>query len=105
MFIKEFATRFYHSKEWAKVRKIVIKRAGGMCECDGCESPGYIVHHITELTPDNINDLSIALGVDNLKYVCKKCHDRIHDIATNKSVRVGYRFDDNGDLIKEGWKD
>ena len=62
---REFAKSFYNSAAWKKCRLAYIayrKRVdGGMCE--SChEVAGYIVHHKTELTPENINNPDIALG-------------------------------------------
>ena len=79
---KEWALWFYKSKEWQTVRSgyIAFRRAcdGGMCEfCR--ESPGYIVHHIIELTPENIVNPNVSLDYNNLQFVCKTCHDKIHN--------------------------
>ena len=75
---KEWAKRFYKSKAWQQTRAAYISKRvsidGGMCEVCG-KHLGYIVHHITELTPRNISDAKISLGMDNLMYVCKDCHD------------------------------
>lgn len=78
---KEFAKRFYQSKQWKQCRESYIADRicidGGMCErCH--ENLGYIVHHIIKLTQTNINDLDIALSHCNLEYVCKNCHDEEH---------------------------
>lgn len=77
--MKEFAKSFYNSALWQKCRASYISdrllRDGGLCEECG-DAPGYIVHHITELTPENITDPEITLNHDNLEYVCKECHDR-----------------------------
>lgn len=78
---KEFAINFYRSKAWENCRSGYIAHRqsidGGMCE-EGCGGLGFIVHHKVKLTPVNINDALIALGWDNLEYVCKDCHDKIH---------------------------
>ena len=75
---KEFAKAFYKSKAWQMCRRSYIAHRvlidGGMCE--ECHNElGYIVHHKTPLTPDNINDPSVSLSHGNLSYVCKACHD------------------------------
>ena len=76
---KEFAKAFYRSVAWKKCRAayIALRIAidGGLCEhCR--EKLGYIVDHIIELTPYNINDPAIALNHDNLQYLCLECHNR-----------------------------
>lgn len=54
---------------------------GGLCErClkRGLYVPGEIVHHIVELTPENINDPDVALNWNNLELVCRDCHGDAH---------------------------
>ena len=94
---KGWAKKFYHSKAWLCVRKLAIFRADGLCE--RCERPGYIVHHIIELTPDNINKPEIALSLNNLEYLCKECHDREH--LHSNGCGDGLMFDNNGDIIEK----
>ena len=81
---KDFAKAFYNSDGWDAIRRSYIGdrtlKDGGMCElCH--ERPGYIVHHVIWLTPSNIHDPNITMNKDNLQYVCKQCHDKIHFIA------------------------
>lgn len=98
---REFAKIFYNSKQWQKCRAAYIAHRkaidGGMCEtCH--EVPGYIVHHKTELTPENINDPDIALGYGNLKYDCLECHNKEHE-KNNVPGMVKYKFDENGEPV------
>lgn len=97
---KDFARAFYNSEAWKKCRSAYIserlKIDGGKCEVCHTEQ-GYIVHHIEQLTPYNINNPDVTLNFDNLRYDCKHCHDREdgHFIGKKKSgLRV--RFDDEG---------
>lgn len=85
---QEWAKAFYNSKEWKKCRASYIKSVYGLCKMCGC--PGYIVHHIIPLTPDNIDNPEITLNHKLLKYVCKDCHEkfRLGDLR--------YRFDADG---------
>lgn len=98
---KEWAKAFYHSKAWLKCRESYINQRisidGGMCEKCGNEL-GYIVHHIIELTQANINDATISLNTDNLRYDCKKCHDE-EDNHFIKRVVQGCAFDSEGNPI------
>lgn len=103
---KEFSKKFYKSKEWKHCRSSYIsereKIDGGICEhCK--DDVGYIVHHIEELTPLNINDPNITLNNDNLEYVCKKCHDNEHDFGRGKKsyTKKGYRFNEKGELVPD----
>ena len=99
----EFAKAFYRSKQWIKCRKAYIahRRAidGGLCEtCH--ESPGYIVHHKIELTPENINDPEIALGFGNLKYDCHVCHNKENGRGEGKVPGlVQYVFGPCGEVL------
>lgn len=51
--------------------------------CVDCDAKGKLnfaeeVHHIIELTPENINDPEIALNPDNLVSLCRECHRARH---------------------------
>lgn len=78
---KDWAEAFYKSARWKKCREaFIIGRMmidGGMCQRCGRQL-GYIVHHKIHLTPQNIDDPSVSLSLDNLEYVCKDCHDAEH---------------------------
>lgn len=101
--MKDFARQFYYSTAWKKCRKTYISMRqavdGGMCErCH--EKPGYIIHHKTELTPDNITDPDIALSFDNLMYVCHDCHNIIHGYTAEVPERaVRYAFSPDGSPV------
>lgn len=63
--------------------------------------PGEIVHHIIELTPENINDPSVSLNFDNLRLVCRRCHAEAH------GARKGARYivmDDGRVIARENLK-
>lgn len=98
---KEFAKKFYNSNKWKRCRDAYIAKRvsidGGLCECCKKEQ-GYIVHHITSLTVDNINNPDVTLNEDNLRYECKHCHDleegHYYDSLGIKKLKV--RFDERG---------
>ena len=100
---RDFARQFYDSDGWRKCRLGYISHRrsidGGLCEkCR--EQPGKIIHHKIHLTPDNITDPDIALGFDNLMYVCIECHNIIHGYAPELPERaVRYAFDLDGNPI------
>ena len=98
---KEYAKSFYNSTKWKKCRAAYINSVNGLCErCldNGKYTPGYIVHHKQEITPDNINDQYITLNYDNFLYVCLDCHNYIH--FGKYTRREDVAFDENGELIK-----
>ena len=99
---KEYAKQFYNSKRWRRCRQAYIDKRimidGGLCEvCH--EQLGEIVHHIIQITPQNIHNADITLNHDNLRYDCKACHDREEVHAFIKSKKLNCIFDDDGQPI------
>lgn len=106
---REFAQKFYKSKEWKSVRAVAMARAGGMCESIGCYNPAEEVHHMIYLTPQNISDPSVALNVDKLECLCRDCHQAKHRVdrhnGRKKSVYTNnwekqILFNENGEPIE-----
>ncbi len=77
-----WAKKFYNRKAWRDLREQLIITANFLCaECGESylkDSTQLVGHHIKELTPANINDAQIALNPSNIKIICRKCHDKIH---------------------------
>ncbi len=97
--IKDYAEKFYKSKEWQKCRLAFIASLPDKT-CPRCkERKGKIVHHKIEITPENINEPLITLNFDNLEYICQKCHTQEH--LRDKSTKDDVMFDENGNLIKK----
>lgn len=100
---KGFAKAFYKSKAWERCRRGYIEERiridGGMCEVCGI-NPGYIVHHKTILTPDNINNPDVSLNWENLSWECKVCHDEEegHGVK-NKKAGLLVAFDHSGQPV------
>lgn len=103
---KEWTDGFYLSKAWRKTREAYFKYQCGRCErCmkeyeAGARTmedirPGIIVHHKKELTPENINDPSVALSFNNLELLCDEHHNRQH-----KAKPKRYTFDSEGNIIE-----
>lgn len=101
----DYAKQFYASEAWHRCRLGYISHRrsidGGMCE-ECREHPGYIVHHREHLSPANIQDPEVSLNWDNLEYVCKDCHDRIHDHCGRDRGGIGRKifFDDQGNPLE-----
>lgn len=100
---KEYAYKFYHSKAWKDCKRSFISERiavdGGMCQECG-KQLGYIVHHRTHITPENISNPYITLNHSNLEYVCKDCHDRFEWHGVNNKRRgLLVMFDENGQPI------
>lgn len=78
---KEFSKSFYNTNSWKECREAYAKYKRHLCEdclAKGLYTPGEIVHHIINLTPENINDPNITLNFDNLRLVCRRCHAEEH---------------------------
>lgn len=90
---REFAKKFYNSKNWKKTRKAYLESVFYICE--KCQRAANIVHHIIELNEENINDANISLDFENLLCVCQDCHNDIH---SNKDDRI-LIFDEQCQLI------
>lgn len=94
---KEWAKPFYNSTAWKKLRMSYIAKVYGLCEW--CGEPGYIVDHIKELTPDNINDPAVSLNENNLQYLCLECHNK-KTFMRHSPTQYGLKFDEDGNLIE-----
>ncbi|MEC0107256.1 HNH endonuclease signature motif containing protein [Paenibacillus taichungensis] len=80
---------FYASEVWQNFRLVVIGERGLRCEHCGkyvLKSSELTLHHIIELTPENVGDANIALNPDNIMVVHHECHNQIHG-------RFGYQFE------------
>ena len=96
--------QFYKSALWQRTRQAYIQMRiaidGGMCET--CHNElGYIVHHKVWLNDTNVNDPSIALSFDNLKYDCLTCHNRELD-PSKQSPGGRIAYGENGEIINKG---
>ena len=95
--MQDYAKRFYKSKAWQRTRAIAWARDKGLCvDCmrKGIITPAEEVHHNEEITPDNIDDASITLNLENLVSLCKECHAARHSKRSSR-----YTILDNGKVI------
>ena len=95
--MQEYAKRFYKSRAWQNTRAAAWSRDKGLCvDClrKGIIKPAEEVHHVEEITPDNINDPAITLNLDNLVSLCKDCHANRH-----RKRQMRYRILDDGSVI------
>lgn len=92
--MKDFAKGFYNTKAWQRLRDQVWKRDKGLCQW--CLNKGIIrqgeeVHHLVELTPENIHDESVSLNPENLVTLCRECHG-----TTKRNRGERYTVDEMG---------
>lgn len=96
--MREFAERFYKSKAWQNNRDLYAKSVHGLCEdclAKGELVPGQIVHHLVELTPENINDPAVTMAWTNLRLVCRDHHKQYHP----KGRPRRYCIDQSGRIV------
>ena len=86
---------FYRSREWARFREIVIgeRQKDGVIYDEVTGAPivrayDIILHHKTELTDENVNDLSISLNPENILIVSHRTHNEMHDRFCQKTQEV-----------------
>lgn len=75
---QEWAKAFYKSKAWQQCREEILKRDKYTCQTPGCHKVAEEVHHVTKLTPQNIDDPMISLNPKNLISLCGDCHKAKH---------------------------
>lgn len=100
---KEYAKKFYKSRAWQQCRTSYISTVHGLCEhCleDDKYTPGYIVDHIIEINPSNINNPEITLNHQNLQFLCLPCHNTKHFGKDIEVIREGLSFDGDGNIIE-----
>lgn len=78
-------TDFYRQPRWRELRKYLIQERSkdGLLYCEHCGKPilkdyDAVLHHKIELSPQNVNDNSIAYNPNNLIFVHTRCHNEIH---------------------------
>ena len=98
--MRDFARKFYGSQAWKNVRDFCKKRDRYLCQdClkKHLYRPADEVHHIIELSPENIDDPEISLNPDNLVSLCHECHEARH----HKEQRR-YKVDEFGRVTVTG---
>lgn len=95
---KEWAKAFYKSKPWRLLRAEVLRR--DLFTCEECGGRATEVHHGIELTPQNINDPTIALNPELLHSLCHDCHTAI--TMKTADCDMGFYFDEAGQLTPRG---
>lgn len=78
---------FYASLIWQNFRIATIAERGLRCEYCGelvVRAKDLTLHHIKELTPENVSDVMISLNPANILVVHHECHNKIHN-------RFGYQ--------------
>ena len=93
---KAWAIAFYHSGAWKVARGIALKR--DHFTCCRCGFRAEEVHHIIELTPENISDPNVTLNPENLESLCHNCHTK-ETMGYEGDVVQGFIFDSDGYMV------
>ena len=94
--MKDYARTFYKGAEWKRCSRGYMASRNYICE--RCGGVAVICHHKKYLTPENINDPTIALNWANLEALCHNCHDLEH---LQKNAKIYFTDDGDIDQVKE----
>ncbi|MHA5150122.1 HNH endonuclease signature motif containing protein [Oenococcus oeni] len=89
--IKDAQEKFYHSKQWQGLRRVVLDKQHYLCQyclSEGRVTPAKIVDHCVPITFDP----SKADDADNLDVICPECHykkDKFESVYYGSSDGVG----------------
>ena len=92
--MKPWAEEFYKSQAWKICREVIMQRDHYLCQ-DCLKQNKFTaaeeVHHIIELTPENIQDPEVTLNSENLISLCRECHRARHGARQRR-----YKIDEFG---------
>lgn len=94
--MKEYARKFYTSKEWRNLSKLYMNSIHYVCE--RCGGIAEICHHKQYITPRNINEPNVTLNIDNLEGLCMDCHNKEHKRINKRGTSIPL-FDSSGNMI------
>ncbi|QDP99433.1 HNH endonuclease [Lysinibacillus fusiformis] len=87
---KQEKSTFYKSSAWQKLRLKALERDNH--ECIWCAEEGRVTtKHDAVLEVDHINEIEyhpeLALDLDNLRTLCKACHNKRHNRFDGKEKK------------------
>lgn len=90
---QQHRAEFYASTEWKKLREEAMKR--DRYECVWCARDGKVsTHQVLEV--DHIHELEYypdeSLDIDNLRTLCKDCHNKRHQRFNYKPKRYKNKY-------------
>ena len=98
---KKFAEKIYGSQKWKRLRKQIAESNFYICQMCGrpFSSDDIIIHHITHINQNNVDNPQITFNQDNLICVCRSCHAKIHRDDYRKRRGRNILFDADGNII------
>lgn len=100
--IKADRARFYRSRQWRAKRQEILKRDN--YECLHCKRDGRVTTiNDAVLEIDHIQELEkapeLALTDDNLRTLCRDCHNKRHKKVNYKPSKRKKKWDDELDIL------
>lgn len=94
--------RFYGSNKWRNLRLAILER--DHYECQWCKAEGRLTtQYDSTLEVDHIKELEInpelAFDPDNLRTLCKDCHNKRHDRMNYRGQPKKRKWDDEFDIL------
>ena len=99
---KRARARFYGSSEWRRLRKKCLER--DHYECQWCKAEGKLTtQYDSILEVDHIKELEnypqYAFDIDNLRTLCKDCHNKRHNRMNYRGQPKKRKWDDEFDIL------
>lgn len=94
--------RFYGSTKWRNLRLAILER--DHYECQWCKAEGRLTtQYDSILEVDHIKELEtnpeLAIDPDNLRTLCKDCHNKRHDRMNYRGQPKKRKWDDEFDIL------
>ncbi|EGO8594514.1 HNH endonuclease [Enterococcus faecalis] len=94
---KQARAKFYGSSEWRRLRQQCLER--DHYECQWCKQEGKLTtQYDSILEVDHVKELKhypqYALDIDNLRTLCKDCHNKRHGRFNYRESKRKRKWDD-----------
>lgn len=94
---KESRAAFYSSADWKRLRQSILER--DHYECQWCKAEGKLTtQYDSVLEVDHIKELEyhpeLALNPNNLRTLCKDCHNKRHNRMNYRAQSKKRKWDD-----------
>lgn len=99
---KQARALFYNSPEWRALRQVVLER--DHYECQWCKDQGRVTSQFNSILEiDHIKELhlhpELATELDNLRTLCKDCHNKRHKRMNYRESKRKKRWDDEFNVL------
>lgn len=99
---KQARALFYNSAEWKALRQVVLER--DHYECQWCKDQGRVTSRFNSILEiDHIQELEthpeLATELENLRTLCKDCHNKRHKRMNYRVSKRKKRWDDEFNIL------